>query len=54
MSLESILIFAGAVLSALLGQTTTGVATAANAIALTLLAVFALVLRFQGVRKPVV
>jgi hypothetical protein len=54
MSLELILIFAAAVLSALLGQLVPGIEVIANTVAVSLFALFALVLRFQGVRKPVV
>lgn len=54
MSIELILIFAAAVLSALLGQTVASAASVANTVALSLLALFAVVLRWQGVRKPVV
>jgi hypothetical protein len=54
MSLELIVIFAAAILSLLLGHFVSGAAMIANTVAVSLFVLFALILRFQGVRKPVV
>lgn len=54
MSLDLILVFAAAVLAILFGQIVRGPAEIANGLALILFAIFAVRLRWLGLRKPVV
>ncbi len=54
MSLEMLVMFAVAMLAASLGRLGVGFSTAADVLCLLLLGVLALMVRYSGLRKPVV